>query len=256
MYFDFKREKLKFYKRGENFCPAHFHHAVEILYVTENNKTVTINDIPHEMHENDVLVCAPWAIHSYMRCERGEQICAVIPCEFCLDFESLSSNYAPREIIIHDDDKSILRLMEFLENADNRILYEGIVNTILGLYVKKTKFVKETAPQLQAKMGEIANYIDEHYKEQISLKQIAQRFGYTQTHFSMLFKKLFSINFVNYLNFVRIQKSLPLLKTHLISSIYAYCGFTNPQQYFLYFKRFLNCSPLEYLSKGDEQLYF
>lgn len=256
MYFDFKREKLKFYKRGENFCPAHFHHAVEILYITSGTKNVTINGVPHVMHENDILVCAPWVIHSFIHCDEGEQICAVIPCEFCLDFESLCLNFCAQNIIVNDEDKEILHLMESLEGADNRILYEGIVNTVLGLYIKKTHFSKEAAPPLQAKMGEIANYIDEHYQEEMTLSQIAQHFGYTQTHFSMLFKKLFSITFINYLNFVRIQKSLPLLKTHTVSSVYFYCGFKNPQQYFLYFKRFFDCSPLEYLSKGNKLLYF
>ena len=253
MYFDFKRETIQFYKIGDNHCPAHFHRAVEILYVIRGTKEVLINGESYTLQKGKVLFCLPWFIHSFKQSESGEQICVVIPCEYCLSFEEYCKNHGTKNIIITDTDGTFLRFLKMLETADNRILYEGIANTILGLYLQRADFSKNLAPTIETKQGLIAQYIDKHYTENLTLPVIAQYFGYTPNHFSMLFKKIFSIGFVQYLNFIRIQKSLPLLRTKQISSIYLYCGFKNPQQYFLYFKRFWRCTPSEYLQQIDHE---
>jgi AraC-like DNA-binding protein len=53
-----------------------------------------------------------------------------------------------------------------------------------------------------------------------------------------------------YINYVRVQKSTELLKTNQISAVYFLCGFKNPQQYFLNFKKYYGCTPKEYLTRN------
>ncbi|MDE5896915.1 MAG: AraC family transcriptional regulator, partial [Clostridia bacterium] len=90
-------------------------------------------------------------------------------------------------------------------------------------------------------------YIDEHYAESLTLAEAAGKFGYAPNYFSSLFKRYFRIGFAQYVNSVRVRKSIPLLKTQKASSVCYDCGFRSPQQYFLNFRKVFGCTPYEYL---------
>ena len=90
---------------------------------------------------------------------------------------------------------------------------------------------------------EIAKYIDEAYDKPLTLSTLAARFGYSPNYFSWLFKQHFKTSFPQYLNRIRVRKSLPLLRTKKVYAVCYECGFNSPQQYYLHFKKFYGCSP-------------
>ena len=91
---------------------------------------------------------------------------------------------------------------EFKELIFNRYAYELILflvskftnNTFLDLNIDKRKL-------------EIENYIDANYNIDISLDNISENFGVTPQYFSKYFKNSFGINFLKYLNKIRVQNS-------------------------------------------------
>ena len=242
------------YKKGENFCYTHFHHAIEILYVTKGNKKVNINNQDYILSKGDVLFCPPWAPHGYKECADSEQICIVAPCEYCQNYSKLFINNTPSCIIIKDSDDFFLSNIQKLQHPQNFIQYEGLLNLILGEYLSKITLTPKKKDALENIQEKIIDYVNENYKKDITLTDIATHFGYSKNHFSTLFKKRFSINFVQYLNFVRIKKSLLLLKTTQTTAIYFYCGFNSSQQYFSNFKKFMNCTPTEYVNKKNNSM--
>ena len=105
-------------------------------------------------------------------------------------------------------------------------------------------------PPARTQIHRIADYIDKNYASPIGLEELASEFGYSPNYFSSLFKKYFMTGVTQYINSVRVQKSVPLLKTQKISAVYFLCGFQSPQQYFLNFRKFFGCTPYEYLHAG------
>ncbi|WP_238601998.1 helix-turn-helix transcriptional regulator [Lysinibacillus parviboronicapiens] len=92
------------------------------------------------------------------------------------------------------------------------------------------------------------HYIEEHYDKQITISDVANYINFSSTHFSRLFKKETGRNFVDYVAFTRIIKTLPFLRKYdyTIEKISASSGFNTPNYYSLTFKKYVGLSPTEY----------
>ena len=94
-------------------------------------------------------------------------------------------------------------------------------------------------------------YIEENYRRDISLHDIAGYISLSPCHTSHLFKQCTGDSFVIYLNRFRINKSKELLlKTNKkISEISTEVGFTNKRHFSRTFRNYTGISPIEYRNK-------
>ncbi|MFC5404388.1 helix-turn-helix domain-containing protein [Cohnella soli] len=91
-------------------------------------------------------------------------------------------------------------------------------------------------------------YIDEHYAGDLSLDILASKLNITGTYLSTYFKKKQGVNFVDYLNDVRIGKAKELLTgTDLqIQEVAVRTGYLNANSFIRTFKKITGMSPGEY----------
>jgi len=91
-------------------------------------------------------------------------------------------------------------------------------------------------------------FIEEHFDEQLSISEVAKYISFSPTHFSRLFKKETGRNFVDYVVFTRIIKTLPFLRKfdYTVDKISSTCGFNTPNYYSLTFKKYVGISPTDY----------
>jgi YesN/AraC family two-component response regulator len=92
------------------------------------------------------------------------------------------------------------------------------------------------------------SYIENHYKEIISLESCAENVGISYTHLSRIFKKETSFSFSEYLNRFRVNKAKMFLaeKKLPIKQIVDEAGFTNYSYFFKVFKSVEGITPVEY----------
>lgn len=92
------------------------------------------------------------------------------------------------------------------------------------------------------------DFIYENYSESIGLQDIAAVTHVTENYISTLFKEETGMNFLQYLNIVRINKSLSLLHdTGMnITEIATATGFVTPGYFTKIFRRFIGKTPTEY----------
>lgn len=106
-----------------------------------------------------------------------------------------------------------------------------------------------------ARIRRITGYIDEHYREKISLTELARQEGITPTHLSHFFKDAFHVSFQEYLNALRLEKALVLLKnsdTYLVD-ICLECGFSDIRYLNRMFLKEFGCTAAEYRRKAAHQ---
>ena len=252
MFFETIRDREIYYKRGDNFCEAHFHRAAEILYVVNGTKRAFVDNREYFLRAGEFLVCPPYTLHQFSPSENGEQIVASVPAPFVEPFEKLCKGKTPKDHKQKDEDGGILKLMTALCAPDNDVLFHGLSNAILGIFSSRAQFEAQKNASGNAIAAAVAEYIEENYAKELCLNGLAEHFGYSPNYFSALFKKNFHTGFTQYLNFTRVRKSIPLLYKYQASGVYFLCGFKSPQQYFLNFKRYFGCTPQEYV-KGKKR---
>lgn len=105
-------------------------------------------------------------------------------------------------------------------------------------------------------MQHLLTYIDEHYAEDLTLSFAAEQMNFSESHFSKVFKKLIGINFVTYINAVRIDHAAALLKksSARITDIAMQCGFGNVRSFNRTFKEFTGYTPSQFLRLPDIEI--
>jgi two component transcriptional regulator, AraC family len=102
---------------------------------------------------------------------------------------------------------------------------------------------QESRPIKQAK-----EYIKLNYKEPLTLEEVAERVGLSPIYFSTLFKKIESLNYIDYLTQVRMDAAKDLLRTTKsnIVNIAEEVGYTDEKYFRKLFKKYNGIKPTEY----------
>ena len=96
------------------------------------------------------------------------------------------------------------------------------------------------------------DYIDAHYAGNMSLKEISEYVGYSQSHFCYLFKAITGKTAVEYINTVRVQRAIELLTGSKLSvlEISLEAGFNTVSNFNKTFKLLTGQSPREYRKRN------
>lgn len=112
------------------------------------------------------------------------------------------------------------------------------------------------------------SYIQEHYRKDISLQDVADYVHMSKNYFSEQFKQRTGMNFIDFVISLRLHYAKHLLEhTSLkVIDVGAESGFNSPKHFLKLFKRELGCTPLEFrercerghadrLRSGEDGLY-
>ncbi len=108
--------------------------------------------------------------------------------------------------------------------------------------------LQKTNESYFALINSIAFYIQNNYKNNISLKELAKSLGYNYSYLSAFFNKHFEMNFSAYVNSCRVQLAGAYLRqtNKSITEISDICGFDTIRNFNRVFKNEFNVSPKEY----------
>lgn len=91
-------------------------------------------------------------------------------------------------------------------------------------------------------------YIDENFKNDISLSTLANNFGYSSSYISRYFKDCFNIGFNRYLNILRLKNALLLMNKNKYDITYCALesGFNSIHTFYRAFRNEFKCTLKEY----------
>jgi len=127
------------------------------------------------------------------------------------------------------------------------ILYElSLCDDVRTL--SSSSFAKVGVHSDSRRVQKVQDYINEHYKEEIRLSQLADLAGMTSVSFSRFFKLRTGKNLSDYIIDIRLGYSTRLLvdSTQSIAEICYECGFNNLSNFNRIFKKKKDCSPKEF----------
>lgn len=96
----------------------------------------------------------------------------------------------------------------------------------------------------------VLEFVDKHYNQELSLDEIATMANMNKYHFCRIFKKTTGKSLTEYVNYIRINTAVELLKegNMNISEISNYVGFNDSNYFSRVFKKYKNIAPTKILT--------
>lgn len=171
-------------------------------------------------------------------------------------------------LLVHDMTKELKKL-KILDESFARIeeetemeirkkgLYRLACVCVTEYFDRVDQAVREGIGNEQEKeIRRIAQYLEEHYRENITLESMAEVFSMNPYYFSSYFKKNMGENFKTYLTELRMNRAEILLRSTDMKSyqIALEVGYKNVRQFNENFKARYDMSPSEYRKKNEKKM--
>ncbi len=245
------------------YHPLHWHEELEILFPLNGDADVTINGKVYHLRHRQLLVIESGQVHSTAAYSRQLMfVCIHISKRLLLryipDIELYRFHCFPDEITDRQFEEYIYlcQMTEqltrlYVENASAALMEsEGIILQILARLFRHFSLrsaPEQSSPNAQAhqRLQELITFVNEHFKEPLSLCEAAALLGLNKEYFCRFFKKHMGISFLQYVNEVRISHIYQELQNTdaPITEIMEANGFTNQKLFNKTFKKIYGCTP-------------
>ena len=136
-----------------------------------------------------------------------------------------------------------------------------LLSKIVLLLAEKSLDAQNESPEFSVHdkcggyVNKVIHYIYEHYNESWDIQMLAKIAFVSPEHLCRNFKKQTGMTIGNYINKIRIEKSLSdlIYSEQSIEDILYRHGFNNPKSYYAYFHKMYNMTPLQYRHKARSQ---
>jgi AraC-like DNA-binding protein len=147
-----------------------------------------------------------------------------------------------KKIVEMHESSSLEKLVKFIEILD------ALASTTGYRILNAGKYYLQTQVEDNDRINLIFNYVKDHFKEQVTLEEIADLANMRVPSFCRYFKKITNKTFTQFVNEYRITHSLKLLAEQPLS-ITEVCfesGFNNFSYFNKTFKQYIKKSPSQY----------
>ena len=276
-------------KHGESFFPVqkyitrlaadypvvttHWHEEAELTLITQGDCFYQIDLIDYEVKEGDILFIPPLFLHSISRGTSEEIISETFV--FHLNFlggnstDICSTRYLapimnqefsmPHLITPKHPAYASLREIFYQINSlyDEAVSgYElAIKSLLLQVFFLLLQYSKRTgSPDTGTpsdKLKNVLDYIEQHFAEEISISELAKLCYFSNYHFMRFFKKHMNMTCVEYINNLRLEKSIELFEqgNTSILDVSLYVGFHNLSYFHRTFKKKYHMTPLSFIKE-------
>ena len=235
-----------------NEHPIHWHSFFEIEIILDGEGKYVINDVVYDMSEYNVFLLTSTDFH-YLNVKDRSSMINISFDEELLDEGDLGMLlHRDRKRAYRFEDCDYKRLVSAAELLRNECETNGdcqrqLLQYIVRQIMKKDRIKAETAAEHISGIKKAIVYMELHFKERISLAELAAEAGYHPTYFSELFKKVTGESYSERLNTLRTGYAKGLLARGFSVTEACYgAGFGSLSNFLRVFKKNVGISPEEY----------
>lgn len=249
----------------EHNSPLHWHREMEILYILNGSAVVQMEGKRHYLKQKDVIVMDASVIHDVVYAlPQTMGICIHISksdmSRYLADIEFMRIMCVP-ECRKQGKEEGYEKLCQYLQEltvlyVEQRQSYpfmsHALVLQILAVLIDDfSERIGEDAniPGIEnlARVERIFQYVEQNYREQITLQDAADELGLNREYFCRFFKKSTGMTFLQYVNQVRITHIYQdLLHTDGgVQEIMEEHGMCNIKLFYRLFRERYDCTPRE-----------
>ena len=278
-------------KHGEAFFPVqkyitrlaadypavtmHWHEEAELTFITKGDCTYQIDFVTYEVRKGDMLFVPPLLLHAISRKTSDEffsetyvfhmnflggnstDICStryLIPLTNQeLSLPCLITPEHPAYVSLQKIFRQITSLYNEAVIGYELALKSLFLQAVFLLLQYRTESTSPATRISSDKLKQVLDYIALHYAETITISELAKLCYFSDYHFMRFFKKHMNMTCMEYINNLRLEKSVELFEKGAVSilDVSLSVGFHNLSYFHRAFKKKYHMTPLCFIKKLD-----
>lgn len=272
IFYHFKDEFYHSRSINEGYMPesVHFHAYYEISIVRSGTLHIICQGTTIERQAPCILLIRPYVVHEIMS-ERGTRFdCASFYCssEISNTFEILGINlrdlFPSALTIIPLTGSFDVELLNLVDSWKSEQSYRNYNRMLLGSIIEAIRHHIDDAEDPLTNNSthavekdlyyvyRVADYISEHFSEQITSDEIASNFYISRQKLDADFKRVMKTTLKQYIISIRVSNAAQLMtQNYSISEVTEMCGFSNESHFIRTFKKHFSISPYHFSKHCD-----
>lgn len=236
---------------------THSHQCTELFYVLKGNGKFLVENSSFPVKTDDLVIVNPHAEHT--EASLGEQpleyiVLGIAGLIFTSKSKTFGHTYSIYNFSCYKDEVLFYLHALLKEGAEQDSNYEIICRNLLEILIiniiRRTNYALsiDTRKKLNKECAFVKRYIDDNFREDITLESLAESTYMNKFHLVHTFNKYMGISPINYLIEKRIEESKNLLATtdHSILQISSIIGFSSQSYFSQVFKKVTEKSPNQF----------
>ena len=242
----------------------HAHDCTELFYVIDGEGWFCTNETTVPIHKNQMIIVNPKVHHTERSSQTNKMHYIVLGIDHLQVRFGKEGAFLPfQSFMLSSHRDEILPLLQEIlrELKTKREAYEKICHHYLAILLLQVKritgqeFSLSTPSPIPYECEKARLYMEEHFREPVTLEFLAELTHWDKFYFSHQFSKAYGVSPINYLLNQRIQHSKQLLQTtdYSITQIAEYSGFSSQNYFSQTFRKSTGFSPRDYRNKKCDQ---
>ncbi|MFF2093031.1 helix-turn-helix domain-containing protein [Paenibacillus sp. NPDC058174] len=138
-----------------------------------------------------------------------------------------------------------------LKRFGTQISFHELLHTILQ------EFLREYDNDAEASLDHIKSYIEQHYRQELTIEHLAKVAGISSRHFMRLFKKTYGCGAIDYLAMYRIKEAQRLMRTggpNRLQDIARHVGYQDDIYFRRKFKQITGVPPATFMRNSRQKI--
>lgn len=239
----------------------HSHDFTEFFYITNGSGKFSVESETLDVKSNDLIILNPTIVHTEISNSLKPMEYIVLGIEG-INFQAGDHDYIFLNSSAHRSDLHLYfntLAHEMKRDQPYRdFVCQNLLNILFTIILRNEAFKISivTGPHLTRDCSIVKKYIEEHFRENITIDTLSSLVHLNKYYFVHKFTKQFGTSPINYLITMRIDESKHLLAStnHSLSSISQIVGFSSPSYFSQAFKRTTNMTPQEYKKMNQNSI--
>lgn len=255
-----------------NYVPSHWHNSVEIIFVLNGKLEVRVGTETQTITEGDICLINQSHVHEVVGLTSNIIATFLVPVPYLkvhvqgidqMYFDALAGKPDMEDNESYRRIRHLLAELVLLKYKRGKVYELDMQTRMLSVFAILIKQFRNDPVQgavnekYKERMLSIINYIDDHYKEPISLQALAEREYLSVPYLSKFFSENIGLNFQSYLTSIRLKYAVEeLLRNEgtSVADIGSNHGFPNMKSFYTAFKNKYHKTPNEYRQQYERSI--
>lgn len=223
----------------------HFHSAIELLFVEKGELEVVVGGEKQTLKAGQGCFVDSFCIHSYEHSPSSLTF-VVVGAKSYFDRFFVEKGEKILSKFFTFEDFTLLKTLHaicnkpYASSEDLHAAFEGSIQILLAQLSQTVPLASREIEKQGSLVCELLRYAENHPDEDLSLRSLARRFGFSHEHLSRILHKYLSENWNTYVGRLRVRRAYALLKAKPEMSVLTAaleCGFESANTFYRAYKK-------------------